>query len=372
MGASPEEKMRKEQPPRAFGHLKSELDFDFCLECGACVASCPLNSIELEEGPRLSGTCVSCGLCYYQCPQFEKTREIADRIFGGERKSESIGEYDKSYSARASDPEIWERGQDGGAVTALLTSLLEEGFIDGTVVTVSGSNPWEPEPEVAITRDEITEGSGTIYTRGPKLLGVTDAVDLYGLGEIAVVGTPCQIKAFRRMESGGRDLRSLRSKVKILIGLFCSESFSYSGVRKVVEEKLDLDLENVEKIDIEKGDFVAYPEEGSEQGLPVKSLKQYATTPCKVCEDYSAELADVSIGSVGAPSEHSAVLTRTPVGVEAFNRAMEAEAFEVESLEEVKPGLGLLKKLSSKNKEKARKEIERREEEDEPLPPSVK
>lgn len=372
MVTSQEEVRVVDQPAKAFGHLKKELNFDFCLGCGACVASCPLESLRLGEGgPSLKGKCVSCGLCYYQCPQFVSSDKVAKRIFGEESESEDIGVYEKIYSARANDAEILERGQDGAAITALLVSLLEEDFIDGAVVTASGSDPWCPETRVTVSRAEIIEGAGTIYTRGPIILGVKDAVDLYGLSKMALVGTPCQIKAPRRMELEGRAQRRLGSKVKLLIGLFCTEAFSYPSIKEITEKKLGVNLKDVRKMDIDKGKFIVYSKEGSNPELSVSSLKQYATTPCKVCCDFSAELADVSVGSVGSPSGYSTVISRTPVGVEAFELAQGTGVFEAKPIQEVKPGIGLVRKLSLRKKKEARAEIEERRKDGKSLPPNT-
>ncbi len=356
---------------KAFKDLRAELDFEYCLSCGACIAACPLGSIEFENGkPKLTGECTSCGMCYYQCPQFKNTNEVSEILFEGERKSESIGEYREAYSARASESDILEEGQDGGVVTALLAALLEEGYIDGAIVTVSGDEPWKPVPKIATTKEEILEGAGTIYSRGPIVTGVKEAIEELGLEKLAVVGTPCQMRAFRRMEQGQRSLQKIRSKVKLLVGLFCTEAFSYPNMIKIVEEELGMNIEEVEKMDITKGNFTVYSNTGSEESIPVKELGKYATEACHVCDDYSGELADISVGSVGAPGGYSAVLTRTDIGAEAFATARETGAFEAEPLNDVKPGLGLLEKLSSRKKEGNREEIEKRREEGQSLPPS--
>lgn len=357
---------------KSFGHLMSELDFDFCLSCGACLASCPNGCLELEEDrPKITDKCYRCGLCYYQCPQLVSTETLATRLFGEKLRSENLGEYKKAYSARATNSEIHERGQDGGVVTALLKCLLKEKHIDGAVVTVTGKDPWNPVPKVATDEDEILEGAGTIYSRGQIVAGVSEAVKHYGLEDIAVVGTPCQIKAFRRMESGKLDATKLRSNVKLLVGLFCTESFSYSNVIKIVKNELGKKIGDIKKMDIRQGDFTIYGKDNSKESIPVKDLKKYVTIPCTICDDYCAELADIAVGSVGAPEGYSAVLSRTDVGVKAFEKVLSLENLDSESLENVKPGLELLERLSSQKKKNNRKEVERRKKNKQSLPPAA-
>lgn len=336
------------------------------------MAACPIDVLELKKGiPKLKGECISCGLCYYQCPQFVGTEELADVVFGEGREPKPVGEYEGAYSAVATDSEIRERGQDGGVVTALLTTLLEGGFIDGAVVTVTSDEPWNPKTVVATSREEVVQGSGSIYTRGPQVLGVKEAIDRHDLENIAFVGVPCQIKAIRTMESGLVDQKNLRSKIKLLIGIFCTESFSYSSMQEIAEKEFEVGLGDVRRMDIDKGNFVLYLDDGSKREKPIKELKEYATAPCSVCDDYTAELADISVGSVGAPSGKCAVLTRTQVGVDAFDHALKSGALEDESLEDVKPGIGLLERLSSRKKEESSDEAEERKSAGESLPPSL-
>ena len=55
--------------------------------------------------------------------------------------------------ARATDPRILERGQDGGAVTALLAWGLDTDEIDGAVVAAPSDDvAWLDEPKVVRTQ----------------------------------------------------------------------------------------------------------------------------------------------------------------------------------------------------------------------------
>ncbi len=355
---------------KVYGHLMRELDSDFCARCGSCVVSCPFDSLEMkEDGPILSGTCEACGLCYTQCPQFSRIQEDAKGIFGEKPEFEGVGIYKNAYSAKTTVPEINDKSQDGGTVTALLYNLLKEGFIDAAVVTGQGEEPWNPESYVVTSPEEIIKYGGTVYSPSPVLKGVEDAVEAYLKKDIAVVGTPCQVKGLRQMEIGEKPLKKLSSRIKLIIGLFCMESFPYKNIVQLVEEEFGFEIGDVTRFDISKGKFIAYTEE-DEGKIPVGELKDLMCSSCTVCLDFASELADISIGSVGAPDGYNAVLTRTEIGEGAFQKANGA-TLESESLEEVKPGLGLIEKLSNKKKNERAEEIERRWNEEEPIPPST-
>ncbi len=355
---------------KVYGHLMRELDSDFCARCGSCVVSCPFDSLKMEEeGPVLEGTCEACGLCYTQCPQFSRIQEDAEGIFGEKPEFEGVGVYKNAYSAKTKSEKIDNNSQDGGTVTSLLQSLLEDGFIDSAVVTGSGDRPWEPESYVVTNPEDVVDYAGTVYSPSPVLKGVEDAAEGYLKDDIAVVGTPCQVKGLRQMELGEKPLNKLSSRVKLIIGLFCMESFPYQNIVKLVEDDFGIEIDDVTRFDISKGNFIAYTKEDQKE-IPVGELKDLMSSSCTVCLDFASELADISIGSVGAPGGQNAVLTRTEVGEKAFQIANE-NSLETEPLEEVKPGLGLIEKLSNKKKEERAEEIQRRWNEEEPIPPST-
>ena len=58
-----------------FAVLKKEvIDAGLCSACGACVASCSENALEMvNERPKLVGKCTACGVCVHQCPKTKTT-----------------------------------------------------------------------------------------------------------------------------------------------------------------------------------------------------------------------------------------------------------------------------------------------------------
>ena len=46
-----------------------KVDINLCLHCGACVGSCPVNAIYLDDTRiKFSDACISCGRCRKACP----------------------------------------------------------------------------------------------------------------------------------------------------------------------------------------------------------------------------------------------------------------------------------------------------------------
>ena len=135
-----------------------------------------------------------------------------------------------------------------------------------------------------------------------------------------------------------------------------------------MEDELGIGLGEVAKFDISKGNFIIYRKSKPKREIAVESLSKYACEHCLVCLDFAAELADISIGSVGSPSGRTTILLRTEVGKEAFTQARRGQHLDAVPLKGVKPGIGLVKKLSAKKKRVNMAEINRRRNKGKPLP----
>jgi coenzyme F420 hydrogenase subunit beta len=278
-----------------------------------------------------------------------------------------LGTYKEAFSARATDKEIQKVAQDGGIVTALLSYALDEKIIEGAVVAGPSEKAWQPEPLVALSSDEILSAAGTKYTFSPNVWALKKAVRQYGLEKVGTVGIPCQIMGIRKMQSYPFGTRFIADKLKLVVGIFCMENFPYASLETFISEKLNSSPELTEKLDIGKGKFWAFTQD-DKLSLPLKETHGYEQAGCNICKDYTAELGDVSTGSVGAPDGWSTVLARTEAGNTIFTQAVEAGVIETKDITNVKPGLPLLEKLSNSKKSKAQEEIKVRTEMGLPVP----
>jgi len=343
----------------------------YCISCGACVASCPFVCLTMEGGiPVLKKACVNCGICYGECPQVIDSRQLEQKIFGRRASDEEVfGVYQQALSIEARSSDIKARAQDGGAVTALLASLIEGGFIDGAIVMGVGPLPWQPTPRVAMARNELIECAGTKYAMGPLFLGLRDAVDLHYCSRVAVVGTPCQITASRRMQLSELTNRRLGGTIVLHLGLFCEHAFEYEKFfRGIIQTQLRTPLPEVVKFDIKRGRFIIYRRHKPRRELALEAVQRYVCQSCKVCMDFAAELADISVGSDGSPIGRSTVLIRTQTGSEAFDIARRFRELDVLELEKVKPGIEAIRKTSKEKKLKAGREFQRIKLQRRPLP----
>jgi coenzyme F420 hydrogenase subunit beta len=321
-----------------------------CIGCGACVVVCPFNCLEYAgEGPKLIKECKICGICAQTCPQYESSLSKAENlVFGKERKSvEEFGIYRRLTVAQAKDDRILKVCQDGGVTTALLLYALENGLIDSAIV--AGKNqekPFYPVPKLATTREEILECAGTKYFYSPSLLALNEVVKQKKVN-VAFVGTPCQIRAIRKIQMAG--LKKYTAPLKFLIGLMCSECFTYEGLmEKHIHEKLDIEPINIRKINI-KGKMLVTTDSGV-TAIPLADVKQYARKSCGVCDDFSSELADISVGGLGLDGWTFTII-RTEKGEELFSNAEETGIITTKKIDGETNAINLLQKLSRKKRQ---------------------
>src|SRR5690606_29940058 len=115
----------------------------------------------------------------------------------------------------------------GGFVTAALLWGLETGRIDGAALSrPSPTRPFDSEPFLATSAEEILECAGSVYTYSASPLALPEA-ERHGLGSIALVGPGCQ--ASLPGVAQARGLGRLRSRIGVTLGLFCSRTFTYDG-----------------------------------------------------------------------------------------------------------------------------------------------
>jgi len=299
---------------KCYKDLKREVwDKDLCAGCGACVAVCPADSIIYPEGrlaisPENTGYCkwesdeVPCGACYAVCPRVSPP------------PTSTLGNYIEVVAAKAVS-EVPGR-QSGGAVTAILHHALSTGMIDA-VVTIGGDR-WTQRPAsiVITSSEELVHQAGSRYSWWvPLLAALKTAVIEKKYKKIAVVGVPCVVQAINRMKSSEHDLLIPYSRsIRLIVGLFCTESFDYMALIKgKLRKEYGVETWNIERIDV-RGKLDIRMRDGTAFSIPLKELEAVVRTGCHHCNDFTALFSDISAGSVGSPDGWTTLIIRNPTG----------------------------------------------------------
>jgi len=252
-----------------------------------------------------------------------------------------FGVYRRLVAAQTTNPLIRKAAQNGGAVTAILIYSIENKIIDGAVVSaVNREKPFSPVPKLATTPQEILECAGTRYAYSPNIQALSEATN-QNRKAVAFVGTPCEIRVIRRMQHA--NLKHAE-RVKLLIGLMCSEAFTYEGLMiDHIQKKLGIKLQSIKRIDI-KGKMTLTVG-AKETTIPIADIKKYARETCKLCDDFSSELADISAGNLGL-QDWTLLIVRTQIGQQILTQAEKAHAIVTRSIQENGPAFKLLQRLS--------------------------
>jgi len=300
-----------------------------CVFCGSCISLCPRIGVN-EREPKLLEYDPECSTCFRYCPRtYFPTEMFEKELFNGNaNKSYSIGHYQKLVAAKSNDETILKKAQNGGVVSSLLIHALDSGLIDGVLLTDKDDN-WYPKPVIARTREEILSCVGSKYTISPTLITYSEAIREFKLEKLAFVGVPCQINAVRKLQLSS-PLSEVYGKFNLIIGLYCRSNYTYDLIKTYVQGELGIPLSAVKKFDVSNGDFYVYKKDGSVKQVPISKTKKYAWSSCQFCKDYSAELADISVGSSGASSnDWNSVILRTDIGVNVFNDAVKTNRLTI-------------------------------------------
>jgi coenzyme F420 hydrogenase subunit beta len=330
-------------------------DSGVCCYCGWCSSVCPVNAIEVTADTLEidDNICMKCGLCFTVCPRSFSIDQAYKSIKNLDKSltySEKIGGYINAYTGTTTKDKIKKVRQDGGIVTSLLEYLLKNKLVDAIIAVQHSSDLWRPEPVIVDDVKDLYKTGGTKYANAPSLK-VIDQAKKYN--KIAVVGVPCMMKAIEKgtlFPSGHPFFKNIKYK----IGLFCMESFSFADIIKLTKDKFDQDINELTKMNIDKGKFIINLKSGEEMAVDLKEVQSYARDNCHYCEDLTSDYADISVGSIGSQSGYSSVITRSKEGEEIFKEAVDAGLIEYQNLKDVKPGQGLVERIAASKRKKCK------------------
>ena len=330
--------------------IESTLNSDLCTGCGTCEGICPNSAIQMRKVKGIyvpildAKMCNHCGICFQVCPGHSiDFRRLNSAIFGTDQEETLMGNYLSCYVGHSTDPEIRRNSSSGGLVTGLLVFALEEGIIDGALVTkMSDASPLDPEVIIAKTRDEIIESSKSKYCPVPAnvaLKGITGKNM-----RLATVGLPCHIEGIRKAEALNRQLAE---KIVLHLGLFCNHTPTFLATAYLLH-KMGMKSEDVKKIDYRGGGWPGRMSvelrNGEKKSVQYSNLyywghifnTHFFTSRCILCNDKICELSDISFGDawhlLGSRIGKSIIVSRKETGENLLQKASEKGQIEIEEV----------------------------------------
>jgi coenzyme F420 hydrogenase subunit beta len=342
------------------------VETNLCTGCAACVLACPRDVLDYDhaetyhpfnvELSTAADDCVhgqrGCDICTRACPRFRDWEVEADRaLFGRARQPDEVtGVRRGVFLARATEAAVLEAGQDGGLVSALLLWGLDSGRIEGALTSrLSSTRTWDCEPFLATTRAEVLEAAGSRYTYAANPLAMKEA-ERRGLKRLALVGMSCQASINGTLQA--RRVNKYARRIEITLGLLCSKSFGYDGMRQVISGDYGVPLDDVAKVNI-KGRFQLWRRSTGEQvDIPLKQLQLATREGCKLCPDFAAEHADIATGGLGQREGWTLAVVRTQRGEDWLREAEADGVIAVRPGEDDPAALALMAKLAVRSRER--------------------
>ena len=348
--------------------LKAEvIDTGLCTGCAGCVISCPHDvigythesggykpfHIEDELGP---DDCIhgqkGCTSCTRACPRFRNWEpEADDHLFARYRTDDELsGIYQDILLTKASDETVHRLGQDGGLVSAILLWLLDEGYIDGALVSFleGEKGDWKATPGVATNKDEVLAAAGSRYTYSANTLALDEAVER-GLSNLALVGMSCMTSVPPVMWH--RKIGKISKPIKFVLGLLCSKTFDDAIFEELFETKYGIPKQRITKMNI-KGVFQLWTDDGGYHEIPLKECHAWTREGCTHCPDFAAEHADISTGGIGKENDWTLTIVRTDLGREVISRMIRAGVIQARPGDEDPGAIALMHKLAKKSRDR--------------------
>ena len=325
-------------------------DRDLCADCGACLSLCPYLRSWKGRVVKLDNCNLEEGRCFAYCPRTEvDLNEVYNKIFGKSYEEIEMGPFRKIMMARAKDP-IWtKKAQTGGVVSALIDFALREGVIQAGVLTPRDGDLL-PQGEIITSRKAILGCAGSSYVSGPTLEALNRG-PWKGEERIGIVGLPCQVLALARMKTSELEKKTPIDRVDLVIGLFCTWALDYKPFMAFLYERVG--SRSIKKLNITPPPerILEVTSGGTLYRIPVDDIRSFIRPSCRVCLDMTAELSDISVGTVEGKEGWNTVIVRTAVGENLLRRAKKAGVIETRPLS--KDNLNHLKEASLLKKRRA-------------------
>ncbi len=308
-----------------------------CTGCGTCVSLCPSGALKMELDQD-SGTylpqvdaekCTRCGICLQVCPGHNVDFTNLNReIFGKLPENNLLGNYFGCFIGHAGEYDIRFDSASGGLVTAILIFALEQGIINGALVTrMDPEHPLRPQPFIARNRKEIIEASKSKYCPVPANVALKEILKAKEEEKFAVVGLPCQIQGVRKAELANK---KLREKIVLHLGLVCSHTDSFKETEYIFR-KYRIQKDKITKLDYRgqgwPGSMTIHSGDSWQKSIglfeyiKVHNLCFYTPYRCILCGDFINRFADISFMDPWLPEIEASdkigqtmILVRSPEG----------------------------------------------------------
>jgi len=237
--------------------------------------------------------------------------------------------------AWAADAACQERGECGGAVTALLTHALTSGMVDAVLAVKKGQDIYDAVPTLITDPAEVAQTAGSLHC-GTLLLSKLVKQYLDGAENMRIAVTVKGCDAMGLYELAKRNQVNLDNV--LMIGLNCGGSVSPVTARTMITEKYGVDPNDVVKEEIDKGQFIIQTKDGQHKGISMDELEDAGfgrRGNCRRCKMKVPRQADLACGNWGVIGDKAGKATFVEVcsekGANLLDAAVKAGAVKTDA-----------------------------------------
>lgn len=296
-----------------FARLEREvIQPGLCTHCGTCVglSQGTLHMVSTAHGPLPrptgNGPVRLAPGAWEACPGKGVDYPALCRwLFGQLPENWLIGCYRHLYIGYSARPDVRRRGASGGVITQTLLYLLETGLIDGAVAVCQGRpHPWQAEPILARTPEEILATSQSVYA--PVPVNTILASLAHFPGRVAFVGLPDQVAALRQLQRMGDPTAR---KVRYVLGPYVGTNMYFGAIESFLRSHGIQDVTDVAELRYREGEWPGYLQIRTRSGRVLRAEKFYynylipfyITRSTRYSVDFTNELTDISVGDAWHP-----------------------------------------------------------------------
>ena len=327
-----------------------------CVGCGACVDLCPYFKTYKGKTARVFPCDRETGRCHAHCPKTEVDLDHLARQRGGNGYPASpLGAFQSIVAARAGARYSDQDSQCGGTVSALVAFALDQGIIEAAVLT--DRDGLDPVPVLATGPEDVRRCAGSKYTAAPTLAALNRAAG-QGQGNLAVVGTPCQLTAVAQMRANPLQTKDFTDPVALTLGLFCTWALDTRQLTALLCHEMDVNA--IRKMDIPPppAEVMVLDTDQGRKEIPLSRLRPLIPEGCGICPDMTAEWADLSVGALEGEPGWNTLIIRTKAGLSLVEQAL-AQGW-LETIDYPDGALGRLTEAAGAKKRRALRKADTR------------
>jgi coenzyme F420 hydrogenase subunit beta len=333
--------------------VKDVINAGLCAHCGTCVG---LSKGKLYFESSAYGPLPSCKskpldldhVILDACPAYKLNHPALQKyVFNRLPDNWLIGHVKKCGVGYSGDEYIRRIGSSGGVITQVLIHLIETKTVEGVITLKLGnSKPYQAEPVIATTKEEIIECAQSIYAPIP-VNTILDKSQFFK-GSLAYVGLPEQVASIRKLQ---QSKHPSVSNIKYILGPYVGITMYQDAIASYLRSNGYKGLEDIEELKYRDGEWPGYLRITTKDDKTLKAEKFYynyllpffITRSTLHSIDFSNEYTDISVGDAWNPvyenigKGFAVVIARTEKGISLLEELAEERKliFEPKTVNEV-------------------------------------